>query len=207
MIRRHLILAAAVALAVPTTLSAAPQWGVTVQFGSRPSVNPAYEEGYARGVRAGENDARRGDRFQFNDESDYRRGDIGYRSQYGHRDGYRDVFRRGFEAGYIAGYRAADARNRPGWNGRPDGPWSNGRAYGRSDIAAQLGYNDGYAAGLDDGRDGRRFDPIGESRYRSGDHGYERSYGSRDVYRARYRDAFREGYESGFADGARYRRR
>ena len=43
-------------------------------------------------------------RFEFTDESDYRRGDSGYRSQYGNRDRYRDSFRYGYQEGYRNGY-------------------------------------------------------------------------------------------------------
>jgi hypothetical protein len=76
--------------------------------------------------------------------------------------------------------------------------WSHGR--GRSDLAYTNGFNDGYREGLNDGRHRHRNDPYAESRYRSGDHGFERWYGSREEYRWHYRDAFRSGYERGFAD-------
>ena len=55
---------------------------------------------------------------------------------------------------------------------------------------------------LDDGLDRRRNDPIAESRYRSGDHGYRGEYGSRESFKIQYRDAFRNGYEQGYRDGA-----
>ena len=98
---------------------------------------------------------------------------------------------------------------RPGTGGPP--PWANGRGRGRgrggyqtNDYAFQSGFTDGYEAGLDDGRDRRRFDPVGEGRYRSGDRGYRGDYGTRDAYKFRYREAFREGYEDGYGDGQRY---
>lgn len=208
MFQRHLILAAAVLVAAPTMVSAEPQWGVSIQFGSQGGSAAAYRDGYDRGLRAGLEDARRGNRFDFNDETDYRRGDYGYRSQYGNRDGYRNEFRRGFEAGYDAGYRNRNDGYGVGRGGPQGGPWTNGRgrAYGRYDAAAQQGYADGYEAGLDDGRDGRRFDPISEGRYRSGDRGYNRNYGPRELYKTNYRESFRLGYEDGFNDGRRYDR-
>jgi len=91
-------------------------------------------------------------------------------------------------------------------NGPPP-PWSNDRYRGdrRSDIAVTNGYNDGYREGLNDGRHRHRNDPYAESRYRSGDHGYERWYGDRNSYRYSYRDAFRRGYERGYTDGWRRR--
>lgn len=211
MIRRHLMAAIFSAVALPAAAHAGPQLGVIVQWGGRQAVNVAYNEGYARGVRAGEEDARRGNRFAFNDERDYRDADQGYRREYGSRDAYRLEYQRGFEVGYELGYRrVAPGRERYDDRGRYDGRGGyggpGGSARGRYDIAAQQGYNDGYEAGFDDGRDRRRFDPIGESRYRSGDRGYKSSYGSRDLYKANYRDAFRSGYEDGYADATRYRR-
>ena len=65
-------------------------------------------------------------------------------------------------------------------------------------------YSDGYDAGLRDAQGRRQFDPISEGRYRSGDHGYEKSYGSRDAYKVQYRDGFRSGYEEGYGDARRY---
>jgi hypothetical protein len=198
------------AFILPTTALAGPQWGAVVQWGSRPQTNIAYNEGYVRGSRAGNEDARRGNRYQFNDESDYRDADHGYRSEFGPREAYRIQYRRGFEAGYNAGYRSIRPYDRPGPGGRYSTPGNRsynypGR-YGRLDLAAQQGFNDGYEAGFDDARDRRRFDPISESRYRNGDRGYQSSYGPRELYKANYRDAFRDGYEEGFRDASQYER-
>lgn len=219
MIRRTLI-AATLVLTLPAAALAGPQWGVVVQWGSRQQVNVAYNEGYARGSRAGEIDARRGNRFQFNDENDYHNADYGYRPEFGNRNGYRAEYRRGYEAGYESGYRSntwgRGGRGNDGRYGIPGGRGSNlpgrpgapgyGRGYGRYDLASQQGFNDGYEAGFDDARDGRRYDPISEPRYRNGDREYHPSYGSRELYKANYRDAFRTGYEEGFAEAARYDR-
>ncbi len=203
---RHLFsLVSALAILTLSASTASAQWGST-------RVSPAFQQGYERGLRAGADDLRRGDRFGFTDENDYRRADAGYRSQYGSRDRYRDEFRRGFESGYRNGYavagRGGPSWNQGGpWNGRGAGPWTGGRAGARFDVATQQGYADGYEAGLDDGRDNRRFDPVGERRYRSADRGYQRSYGDKDYYKANYRTGFRSGYEDGFRDGQRYGRR
>jgi hypothetical protein len=202
---RQLALFSMLALAAPVATAAAePQWGRPA-----PQVAYGYNEGYERGLRAGSEDARRGDVFQFADESDYRRGDVAYRSEYGNRDRYRDDFRRGFEVGYRAGYSRDGYDNGRGASGRyggPGGPWGNGRGSvtGRFDLAYEAGFNDGYEAGMNDGRANRRFDPISEGRYRSADRGYARRYGSRDAYRNNYRDAFRQGYSRGFEDARRY---
>jgi hypothetical protein len=214
------------ALLVPADAFAQGPW-------PRGGSSLASDEGYARGVRAGEDDARRGQSYDARDELEYRRADAGYRPQYGSVDRYRDEFRRAFENGYAEGYRRGGGYGRGGYpGGNPGGGypgsgypggygrggWNDGPAYPgrgggpgnpnlRYDLAFRTGVNDGYERGLDDGRDGRRFDPIAESRYRSGDHGYERRYGSKDLYKARYRDGFVRGYEEGYVDGQRYDRR
>jgi hypothetical protein len=74
-------------------------------------------------------------------------------------------------------------------------------------VATQQGYSDGYEAGLDDARDGRRFDPVSERRYRSADRGYNNSYGPRERYKTNYRTGFLSGYESAYEDAVRYGRR
>ena len=201
MLVRSVALVSVLALAAPVMLDAREQWG---SYGSQ----QAYNEGHQRGLRSGEDDGRRGESFNYADESDYRRADAGYRREYGNQEWYRTEFRRGFEQGYRSGYERYGYRNgRPGpWeNGRGNGPFGRGGGYGnyRNDLAFQTGFNDGYERGLDDGRDRRRNDPFGESRYRSGDHGYDRRYGSREAYKINYRDAFRQGYERGYSDGRR----
>jgi hypothetical protein len=182
----------------------------------------AYNEGYQRGTRAGGDDGQRNREFNYQNKSDYRNADAGYRREYGDRDRWRVDFRLGFETGYrdgysryrpnyggYGGYGGYDPNGgwRPGTGGPP--PWANGRARGRggsqyNDYAFQTGFTDGYEAGLNDGRSRRRFDPVGEGRYRDGDRGYKSQYGTRDAYKFRYREAFRDGYEQGYEDGRRY---
>src|SRR5262245_55282176 len=193
---RRLALISFLALGTPMAAQAGDQWG------SR-SAPPAYNEGYTRGVRAGEEDFRRGQSFDFRDEGDYRRADLGYHREYGNIDWYRNDFRRGYEEGYRAGYRST------GYYGRGNAGRGNGNAWGwgnnRYDLAISNGYSHGHDEGLNDGRHRQRNDPIAESRYRNGDHGYDRAYGPKETYKLRYRDAFREGYERGYQDGLRYR--
>jgi hypothetical protein len=198
---RSISFLSAFALAAPVIASAQSPWG-----GRTTNVAPAYSEGYARGERAGTDDARHGDQYQYMDESDYRRGDIGYRSQYGDRDRYRNEFRQGFAQGYRVGF-GGNGYNGYGYGatGRTS-PWSMGRGpvAGRYNYGYETGLNDGYEAGLNDARANRRFDPIGERRYRSADRGYEREYGSKEAYKNSYREAFKQGYERGYQDGRRY---
>jgi flagellar biosynthesis/type III secretory pathway protein FliH len=203
---RLLVLAAigSICIAAPSAALAQSAWNA-----------PGYNEGYQRGQSAGAEDSRRGDRFEFTDESEYRRGDWGYRSQYGNRERYRDSFRTGYQQGYRYGYGGYGQGNGQYGNGRygngryggANPPWSNGRYNDRYDPAYQTGLNDGYEAGLEDGRDNRRFDPVSEGRFRSADRGYEREYGPRELYKTNYRDAFRIGYQRGYDDGRRYERR
>ena len=212
---RHLALVSALAIAAPAvTLSAREQWGVPRdQYGYNNQYG--YSEGYNRGLRAGEEDARRNQTFNYTDEGDYRDADAGYRSQYGDRDRYRSDFRRGFGEGYRSGYGSADNGRYSDYRGSNLPPWANGRGNangraGRNDsynaynqYALETGYNDGYEAGLDDGRARRRDDPVAESRYRSGDHGYNSRYGTREAYKTDYRRAFMQGYDRGYNDGRR----
>lgn len=90
------------------------------------------------------------------------------------------------------------------WDGNSGYPYPD-RDRGRYTYgpAFSNGYEDGYDKGRDDGRDRDRFDPNRHSRYRSADHGYERRYGSKDVYRNVYRDGFRDGYQAGYREGRR----
>ena len=152
---------------------------------------PGYDEGYRQGERAGQDHGRRGLQFNFSILGGYRQGDLGWRPQYGNRDRYRIEFRLGFESGYRAGYGQFDRRQ---------GPYSYQRG-SRSDFAYDNGYVDGYKEGINDGRHRHRNDPSAESRFRGGDHNYERWYGPKEAYRANYRGGFIEGYERGYRDG------
>jgi hypothetical protein len=183
----------------------------------------AYDYGYREGARAGEVDARRGDRFGYEDEGEYRNGDGGYRRQYGDRDRYRQTFRSGYAAGYsdaygrVRGYgRDGRYRNDPRYGGVYD-PRYGGRdprygGYGGYGGYGSVYYSrgfdngrqDGYEKGREDIRKNRSFDPLRHSWYRSGDRHYEREYGSREEYKNVYRRGFQEGYDRGYREG-RYR--
>ena len=73
--------------------------------GERRSVDArAYRNGYEAGRAQGENDARRGRRFDYDRDGAYRSADRGY-GGYGNRNEYSQIFRDGFAAGYDDGYR------------------------------------------------------------------------------------------------------
>jgi hypothetical protein len=66
-----------------------------------------------------------------------------------------------------------DPRDDRGYGGERDR-----RGTPRFDLAYRNGEEDGYKEGEHDGKKGDRFDPVREKRFRSGDHGYDRRYGS-----------------------------
>ena len=154
----------------------------------------AYQNGFDRGARNGERDARDRRPFQYTRDSDYRDADWGYRRGEMDREDYRRSFRRGYEAGYSEAFNRLTRAYGPGSQ-------SGGAAY--VTPAAQNGYRDGFEAGRNDARDRARYDPILPRRYRDGDHDYDRRYGSREEYKREYRAAFQQGYERGYRE---YRR-
>lgn len=166
----------------------------------------AYRNGYDAGRLEGQEDARRGRRFDYNKSRTYRSASRGYDRGYGNREDYRRAFRQGFAAGYDDGYRrfARDDRyGRPDIDRRgPDrrnGPGGRGGAVSRS-AATDAGNRDGYEQGRADARSGDRYDPVRAKRYREGDRGYNSRYGSRDDYKRDYRNAFQQGYDRGYRE-------
>ncbi len=83
------------------------------------------------------------------------------------------------------------------WRGRPgiDRNWQN--APGRE--AFERGYQEGIRQGEQDARSSRAFGFERDRIYRDGDRGYNRSFGSRDVYRNQFRNGFADGYRAGFS--------
>jgi len=68
----------------------------------------AYDNGFREGIKAGDNDGRRGRRYEPSRHGDWRDADDGYRREYGDHNLYRRNFRSGFEAGYSQAYRRYD---------------------------------------------------------------------------------------------------
>jgi hypothetical protein len=196
---KHLpvVLLAMTAIAAPACATQRPyyRYPSPVRIDDRP-----YDDGFRLGRESGERDARDRRSFDVNRHDEYRDADRRYRGQ----DEYRRLFREGFSAGYREGYRQY-ARDYPatGPSRYPEYPVYRGRSGAYASPAASNGYRDGYEQGRDDARHNRRFDPIGSSRYRSGDHDYDRRNGSRDDYKRDYRAAFQQGYDAGYRDSRR----
>jgi hypothetical protein len=76
-------------------------WG-----GSQQLRQTALNAGYNNGIEEGRRDRQRGERFNYTDESDYRKATEDYSSRLGNKTLYQRFFRQGFENGY-----------RDGWNG------------------------------------------------------------------------------------------
>ena len=156
-----------------------------------------FDNGYRDGLREGETDARRGERFNFTDERAWQRT----------RDNR--PFRDGFERGYGEGYRRGGYVGRGGYGGRHDGGYRGNGCYGGygaySNPATAAGFDDGYEEGLDDARDNDRYDPIRSKDYRDGDNGYDRRFGTKDQWKIAYREGFKLGYEQGYREGRYYR--
>jgi hypothetical protein len=209
MLQRHLFRALVLGVLLPSAALAqwSPPSSVTSSRDNRAYSNDrayGYDEGYRRGMLAGSSDASRRAAFNFAAHLDFRRGDVGYRTQFGARDRYRHEFRRAFEVGYRFGFgRYGGDYDRRLADRRPGPAWHNGRAGAPFDVAHQQGHSDGYEAGFDDARDRRRFEPVAERRYRAADRGYNKTYGPRDRYAVNYRTGFLVGYESGYAAAAR----
>jgi len=185
--------------------------------GYRDVGRAAYDNGYRRGIDRGVTDARSGRGADYRNDRDYRDADWGYDHRYGARGQYRQGFRRGYEMGYREGYaRYGRGYGDYGYGGRavprddryraPDSRYGYPDSrYGYASPAYDKGHRDGYEKGLDDGKDGDRYDPVRHKWYREGDRDYKSRYGSREQYKAAYREAFRQGYDEGYRQG-QYRR-
>ena len=160
----------------------------------------AYRNGYNAGSREGERDGRDRKDYGFKRDDVYEDADWGFNG--GSKSDYKRRFRQGYESGYDQGYRRYAAAAGGGW-GRPgNGGYYPGDRYpgggglrrrlGNSGrFAYRNGYSDGYRGRPQRGRPQPRFNPTGESRYRSATRGYDSRYGSRGAYQQDYRSGFR----------------
>lgn len=207
--------AAVLAFALPASAGAQAPLSGHVRYDSGPAQyyarryddgrRIAREKGYQEGLHHGDEAARRGRPFDLNREKDYRNGDEGYKRDYGSREEYREAYRSGFAQGYRESYDRYGYRVQGGtYYAAPRAPAYGGTygsvgVYGQAaSFAFRTGENDGYRRGVDDARHGRYPDVDRQGWYRSGDHGYNGRYGSRDAYRVEYRRGFDEGYRRAF---------
>ena len=73
-------------------------------------------------------------------------------------------------------------------------------------VAFDRGFEDGAEHGANDARHRKGFDFAHDQKYRCGDAGYERHYGSRGEYAAGYRRGYELGYRRAYASrGHRHR--
>ena len=80
-------------------------WGNNGNWGGSSQLRQtALNAGYNNGIKAGRNDERKGRRFNYTDESDYRNASKDYSSRLGSKSLYQRYFRQGFENGYSDGY-------------------------------------------------------------------------------------------------------
>lgn len=143
----------------------------------------AQDNGYRDGLKRGEQAARASKPFNAQIEREYRDAENGYNRSYGDRTRYRDDYRGGFAQGYRHGYEGRGKSERPQGYGGTAG-------YG----AFQNGISDGYRMALEDIDDRKAPDARRHKWYRSGDHDYEKVYGSKDDYKVEYRRGFEDGY-------------
>jgi len=185
-------------LVAPTVAQAQPSYGW-----NRGDNNYGYDNGFRAGSREGERDAREGRRPGFKRDDAYEDADWGFRG--GDKGRYKYEFRRGYEAGYNTAYarftRGGWYDNRPSVEvvvPGPAYPAYNGGIAGFGRIAYDNGYRDGVEEGRRDFHREHAYEPFRCDRYRDGDHGYERRFGSREAYRGDYRTGFRAGYDAGY---------
>lgn len=208
-----LVFVAALAAGAVTAVPAEAQYDRRSSYDDS-RMRHAHDRGYQSGIAIGRDDARRGWSSDVSRHDVYRRANLGFTGGGISIQFYQTGFRRGFGEGYRTGYgefRASAGRSPVyGYGGSvyPEQGYRWGRAgYGRQSIAVDRGFEDGYREGLEDGRDGDRYDLVGQRDYRRGDKGYKKHYGPRETYARLYRDGFRDGYDRGYREAARYSRR
>jgi hypothetical protein len=158
----------------------------------RDAERQAARDPYARVIYGGDRDG-----YDRDDRGGYDRDDRGGYDRAIPRGGAEPY---GYPQTYPNGYPSAYP------NGYPQTYPNRGGRYGTGGVAFDNGYRDGLEKGREDGRKNRSYDPVRHDRYRDGDHGYDRRYGSKDNYKLVYRDGFEAGYQQAFRQSDRYRR-
>jgi hypothetical protein len=162
-----------------------------------------YRDGFERGRLDREQNLPHNSRV-----GDYRMADRGYEPYMGSHeafvDGYLDGYRSGYEDGFNQQRGQWDRTYRidPGYD--PDRRYSeDARVYeehrwGYQDVAYDIGYRDGVSMGQHDAARHKDFRPEKNDRYEDADHGYQKSYGDKNAYKARFREGFLRGYSDGY---------
>ncbi len=177
------------------------------QEGPIDSRQQGYQQGYRDGVEHSRQD--RANREGYNLQSqDFRRADRGYDRYMGSRDRYREGYRDGYRAGYDDGYYGREGRFNQSYGGygddhsyrrgdgdndRDDGYFRQGNGY--FDVAFETGDRDGMEAAGSDWRKHKGYRPEKHDNYEDASHGYQKSYGPKNLYKQRYRQGFLRGYE------------
>jgi hypothetical protein len=167
-----------------------------------------YERGYRDGFQYGRDVKARNVALDFRTDV-YEQGDRGYRAYLGSAVDYRAGFREGYQLGAEDGYRGVVTRLEETFSySTPIDPDRvrddryvtiyQQRRWEPAHVAEDIGYRDGVNAGLKDFRKDRKFDLQDHDAWKEADHGYHKSYGSKDAYKAAYRAAYESGYKDGF---------
>lgn len=200
-----------------------PNWG-----GSYDLRTTALNSGYNDGMKAGQQDAGRSRRTNFNDFKDYRNANKGYSSRFGDRDLYSRYYRVGFEHGYAEyvpnGNNGSwngnnngnwNGNNNGSWNGNNNGNWNNGNnanwkyrgrnwgqygSYGGSSNFRQTALNAGYNEGIKQGRKDRNNGPRDLNDF-SSYRNADTDYKTQNGDKYLYQRYYREGFENGYHDG------
>lgn len=191
---------------VVTTGQAQPPQDEPVYGGSMDARDHGYQHGYRDGVRQGRADLNSNSSPNYDSEN-YRRGDLGYEDYMGPVEDFRRGYQAGFKDGYEDGYKNRPLRSDvygltdsydPDRRPRTDQDPRYYQRWSYADVAFDTGYRDGVSSGFKDFRDRKDYRPEKHDSYEDGDHGYRKSYGSKDRYKEQYRKGFLRGYEDAF---------
>jgi len=179
---------------------------VVVYAGSTDAREHGYQHGYRDGLRQGRVDLTSNLSPNYENE-DYRRADLGYEEYIGTRSDFQRGYRDGYKDGYEDGYKKRPIRSEvyslrddydPDRVPRNDEDARHYEKWSYSDVALDTGYRDGLSAGRKDFSEKKDFRPEKHDSYEDGDHGYRKSFGTKDQYKEQYRKGFLRGYEDAF---------
>jgi flagellar biosynthesis/type III secretory pathway protein FliH len=191
----------------------------------------AYDNGFREGLKQGEKDGRKNDRFAYQDDNTFRRADKGYHREFGPVDRYRQSFRTGYAAGYNDGYQRyapnygyGNSRNGIGRSvprrdtrdpyGNPNGgryptypQQYPGQQYpgssGRYGGYTDIAVQNGVNDGYEKGVDDARHNRASDPVRQSWYRSGDRHYDSRFGSREQYKDLYRQGFRDGYERGFR----